>query len=523
MAFDLDDPLVHMSAVEISSRLEKREFSSEDVVRAHLDRIVTLDGKVGAFVAVHRGEALAAARRSDEARARGDAKGRLFGVPVTVKENLDFEGRPATLGIIARRDHRATRHATIVKGLLDAGAIVLGQTNVPQLLLSHETRNPLYGVTVNVWSKQHAPGGSSGGEASAIAAGFTPLGVGTDIGGSIRVPAGWSGITGFKPTLDRWPTRGSNGALAGQETVRSQVGPMARSVDDLMLLLESVDLAALSADDPALVPMPFRRLDDVDLKTLRVGFYVDDGFVAPSRAVGRAVHEASRALEGRVAAVKAFVPPSTREAMALYFGVMSADGGRTAWAQLAGTTVEPTLAQLKRMASLPAAARGALGRVLRGIGQERAAFLIDQVGEKSVEELWRLTRRARAYRYELMRAMAEAEVDVLLCPLHSTPAVPHKKSTEFQIAGSHSMLFNLVQFPAGVVPVTVVREDEAQRGPGGDRFDAVARAVDEASAGLPVGVQIAAPPFRDEAVLAVMRELERALSGASPKTPRAPG
>jgi len=522
MAFDLDDPLVHMSAVELSRKLSSREISSEEVARAHLDRIVTLDGKVGAFVAVHRGEALTAARKADEARARGDATGPLFGVPVTVKENLDFEGRAATLGIVARRNHRASRDATIVKGLKSAGAIILGQTNVPQLLLSHETRNPLYGATVNVWSHAHAPGGSSGGEASAIAAGFTPLGVGSDIGGSIRVPAGWSGITGIKPTLDRWPTRGSNGGMPGQEVIRAQIGPMARSVDDLMLLLQGVDLVALAADDPALVPMPFRSLDDVDVKSLRVGFYVEDGFVTPSHAVARAVVEAAQALEGRVAAVRPFAPPSTREALGLYFALMSADGGRTAFGQLDGSPGEPTLAPLQRMARMPNAARLALARALRAIGQERPAFILGQLGEKSVEVLWQLTRRARAYRYELVRAMQEAGVDVLLSPLHSTPAVPHTKSAQFQIAGSHSMLYNLVQFPAGVVPITQVRADEARRAPGGDRFDGVARQVDEASAGLPVGVQLSAPPFADERVLAVMRELERAFAGRAPHTPRAP-
>ena len=157
---------------------------------------------------------------------------------------------------------------------------------------------------------------------------------------------------------------------------------------------------------------------------------------------------------------------------------MSADGGQTAWAQLDGTAVEPTLAPLRRMAALPIAARVALTRTLLAFGQERAAFLLKQLGEKSVEELWRLTRRARAYRYELVRAMHEAEVDVLLCPPHATPAVPHTRSAEFQIAGSYSMLFNLVQFPSGVVPVTRVGPHETSRVRGGDRFDATARLVD---------------------------------------------
>jgi len=520
--------LTRSSATELIRLLERREVSSEEVVRAHLDRIITIDGKVGAFVELHRGVALAAARRTDEARGRGEDVGPLGGLPISVKESLDMEGRAPTLGIAARRTKIAKRDAGVVRAVKAAGGIVLGRTNVPQLLLSHETRNPIFGVTSNPWSTEHTPGGSSGGEAAALAAGMSALGVGTDIGGSIRVPAHFCGVVGLKPTLDRWSNRGSNGALVGQETVRSQCGPMARSVEDVVLFFRALDPALMAREDPLVPPLPVIDPHSVDASRVRVGYYVDDGLIRPSDAVGRAVIESARILESRGVSVTAFSPPAIRDAMGLYFAVLSADGGETAFSQLEGSPMEPTLAPLRQAASMPAAIRHGLVRVLRSVGQERTSWFLSKVGEKSVADLWRLTKQIRDYRLSLIDAMERANVDVLLCPPHATPALPHTLSAQFAVAGSYSMLYNLLQFPAGVLPVTLVREDETRRDGGkgrGDRFDVIACAVDERSAGLPVGVQIAGRPFADETVLSVMLELEQAFADRAdlPRVPRFPG
>lgn len=530
MAYKNDDPLTTLSASELHGLLERREVSSEELARAHLDRIITVDGKVGAFVELKRGLALGQARRIDEARARGEDVGPLGGLPVSVKESLDMQGSAPTLGIIARRNRVAQRDATIVAATRRAGGVIIGRTNVPQFLLSHETRNPLFGVTSNPFSKDHTPGGSSGGEAAAIAAGMSALGLGTDIGGSIRVPAHFSGIVGLKPSLDRWSNRGSNGAQPGQETVRSQSGPMARTVSDVILLFRALDPAFMAGDDPLVPPLPVRDPRAIDVKRLRVGFYVDDGLVRPSTAVGRAVAEAARALEERGLRVTPFCPPSVREAIGLWFSILSADGGTTAFSQLEGTTLEPTMATLRQTATLPAPVRNALARTLRSIGQGRASWFLGLLGEKPVHELWRLTKAARDYRLALLEAMAQAEIDVLLCPPHATPALPHTKSAQFAIAGSYAMLYNLLQFPAGVVPVTTVSSAEITRvtdspNARGDRFDRLAQEVDAHSVGLPVGVQLAGRPFHDEEVLAVMLALEDAIRDRPdrPKVPRFPG
>jgi fatty acid amide hydrolase len=526
MAYRNDDPLTTLPATELHSMLGRREVSAEEVARAHLDRIITVDGRVGAFVELRRGLALGAARRIDEARARGEDVGALGGLPVSVKESLDMQGSASTLGIIARKSRVSQRDATIVAATRRAGGVVTGRTNVPQFLLSHETRNPLFGVTSNPFSKDHTPGGSSGGESAALAAGMSVLGLGTDIGGSIRVPAHFSGIVGLKPTLDRWSNRGSNGAQPGQETVRSQSGPMARTVSDLILLFRALDPIFMASDDPLVPPLPVRDPRSIDVTRLRVGFYVDDGLIRPSAAVGRAVAEAAKALEGRGLTVVPFCPPDIRGAIGLWFSIMSADGGHTAFSQLEGTQLEPTMTTLRQTATLPAAVRTALARTLRSIGQGRASWFLGLLGEKPVHELWRLTKAARDYRLSVLDAMDRAGVDVLLCPPHATPALPHTKSAQFAIAGSYAMIFNLLQFPAGVVPVTTVGAGEVSRqvdspNAKGDRFERVAKEVDAKSEGLPVGVQLAARPYRDEEVLAVMLALEDAIR-ARPDRPLVP-
>jgi fatty acid amide hydrolase len=202
---------------------------------------------------------------------------------------------------------------------------------------------------------------------------------------------------------------------------------------------------------------------------------------------------------------------------------MSADGGVTARGLIAHSPVEPVLAPLLRTAALPNAARLLLAQGLDALGEGRTAFVLRQLGEKSVAELWRLTKAARDYRLTLLAAMAAAKVDLVLCPAHATPAVPHTKSAEFLLAGSYSMLWNLVQFPAGVVPVTsVLKSETARERLTRDRIETTAILVDRASEGLPVGVQIVGRPFQDEAVLECMVALEQELQGTIPVTPRMP-
>lgn len=516
--------LYAQSATTLAAMLARREVSCIEVVRAHLNRILDVDGRIRAFTTVFREAVLADARRADEARARGETLGPLHGLPVTVKENIDIEGHATTLGVPTRQGHRAEADAAVVRALREAGAIVLGRTNVPQLLLSFECRNPIYGVTANPWSQRHTPGGSSGGEAAALAAGMTPLGIGTDMGGSIRIPAHFSGVAGLKPSPDRWPNRGCWTAVPGQEAVRAQVGPMARSARDLALLFTALDPRRLSEFDGRVPPLPMEDPSRVDLAALRVGIYHEDGLLPPSPAIARALERAAEALRERGCEVVPFTPPSIPDAVLSCFAALSADGTATLTSAMDGHEIEPTLGSLTRLARLPRALRTAASRIASLAGEANAGRVLAALGRRSVEDFWRITREMRAYRFEIEDTMAQTRVQLLLCPPFATPAMPHTLSRDFALAASYTILWNVVPLPAGVVPVARVQTDETRREPRGDRFVRRAVEIDRESEGLPVGVQVVGRAWREAEVLAAMMAIEdhAALHPDFPRTPVPP-
>jgi len=396
----------------------------------------------------------------------------------------------------------------MVTMLRDAGAVVLGRTNLSQTMLYVEARNPLFGQTANPWSLSHAPGGSSGGEGAAIACGESPLGVGTDIGGSIRTPAHFCGIAGIKPTLDRLPMKGYHTVLAGQEAVRGMGGPMARTSADLALFFGALDPRRLAALDPRVPPVPWEDPASVNLQGLRVGVYSDDGVLPASPSLARAVARAASALEARGATAVAFEPPGVRDLLSAYLGALSADGGAGLVSALEGGEIDPVLQPLRRMAAVPPRARRLLARTAHALGQGNLGLMLDSMGDKSVAELWRLTDQLRTYRATLLDAMDRLRVDLLVCPPFATPAMPHGASKNFTLASSYSILFNATQLPAGVVPVTRVRAGETGRRGGADLLSRQAAKIDAASEGLPVGVQVVGRAWRDHEVLAAMIAIE---------------
>ena len=510
-----------LSASEIARRLSDEALTSVEVVealRAHADAV---EPKVNAFTQRLDDDATEQARQSDQARAEGRPQGMLAGLPITIKESIAMAGFDSTLGLESRKARPASDDATVVRLLRGAGAIVIGRTNVSQLLLFHEAENGLFGTTNNPWDTTRVPGGSSGGEAAAIAAGLSPWGVGTDIGGSIRVPCAFTGIAGLKPTLDRWSNRGVSTALSGQEVIRGQCGPMARTVEDVGLLLRAIDPIAQARLDPSACPLPWSEPDDVSMSSLRVGFFEDDGFLAASAPIARAVRRAAEILEAAGARVERFVPPHAVEIIDLYFAALSSDGGATVDRLLQGERIVPQLAQLKRIASMPSAMRKAAAVAMGLAGEPRVKRLLEVVHEKSVHDYWRLTAERTRLKNAVFDRWVEGGLDAVICPAHATVALRHRDAGDFSIAGCYSMRYNFVNFPAGVVPVTKVSSDDRVRTDPSDRIERKAAAIEDGSVGLPVAVQVAARPHREDVVLAVMQAIEDGAKGSAdyPSTP----
>ena len=251
----LPTELWRWDAVDLARGIRSRVISSREAVAACLDRIDAVNPTLNAVVLTLGDAALAAADRSDQAVARGDELGVLHGVPITTKLNADQSGVPNSSGVVAYKDRIAKADNAAIGNLKKAGAIVIGRTNTPPFCLRWMTENDLHGRTLNPWSAQHVPGGSTGGGAAAVAAGMGPLSQGSDNGGSIRYPAFCTGIAGLRPSLGRVPSYNPSQA---ERTLSSQLiavsGPLARRVGDLRIGLAA--MAQPDIRDPFWAPVP---------------------------------------------------------------------------------------------------------------------------------------------------------------------------------------------------------------------------------------------------------------------------
>jgi fatty acid amide hydrolase len=500
--------IYQLTASEMRERLERGELCSVEIVEALHERADQVEDHVNGFAQQFREQALCEARHADEERSRGEARGPLHGLPLTVKENIDTRGTATTLGLRARLGRRAERDAVIVRLAREAGAVVIGKSNVPQALLPMNCTNAVFGTTRNPWSPRHVTGGSSGGEGALLASGESALGLGTDLGGSIRFPASFCGVVGLKPTTWRWSNIGSSSPIAGQEFVVPQIGPMARSSRDVAMLLRGLDSPQHSRHDPKVPPLPIGDPDLVDLSKLRIGFYEDDGFIAPARSCRRAVREALAALEKTGAQLIPMPPSNQSEVVQLYIGATSSDGMRSYNRALDGEPVVESLKTIWRLGRLPLGIRRLGAKILRRIGEQRLAAVIEASGEKSVAQLWELVARRNALQVAENQVWQQAGIHALVCPASASPAVPIGMDKDFSIIFSYFGRYNLLGLPAAVVPVTRVRRDETDGPATGDRIDRRAAAVAAQSQGLPVAVQVVGRAWREDIVLAVMAAVE---------------
>lgn len=499
--------LCRLSAAELARRIAAGETTALEVIEAHIERIEAVNTRLNAVVVKRYDVARAEAREIDRRRARGEALPALAGVPITVKECLDLRETPSTSGISSREGIRATGDDPYVSRMRAAGAIILGKTNAAQLLIFTETDNPLYGRTCNPWDVDRSSGGSSGGEGAIVAAGGSALGLGTDIGGSIRIPAAFCGIAALRPTAGRLPDIGRLSVPVGQLGVASQVGPMARHVEDLALALEV--LAA--GRGPGLAPpVPLGRFRDVDVRRRRVGVFIDDGVMTPSPAIGRAVEQASRLLAEVGAEVVPWQPPPLATAMALWLGCVTADRGRGLKRLVRGQKVDKRAALFLALAGMPMAVRATVAPLLELLGQRNMASTLRSFAPGDADHYCRMVEAAIDYRSAFLDGMTEHGLDAVLCPPYGVPAVPHGSAMDMPVAGAYSLLAPVLGLPAGTVPVGRVRADEETRRPlTGDRVERAARQAEEGSAGLPVGVQVIARPWEEHVALAIMHTIEQ--------------
>ncbi|MGC0774194.1 MAG: amidase [Candidatus Acidiferrum sp.] len=456
--------IIFGTIAEMAAGIREKKFSPVEVVDAHLERAAALQPKLNAFVHLDAAGARKQARTAEAAVLRGDAVGPLHGVALTIKSCIDAAGWPAPAGSLLRKDYVPQLDAPLVARLRAAGAIVLGNTNTPEYLMAYETDNSLSGKTSNPWDVARSAGGSSGGEAAAIASGCSAGGVGSDGGGSIRVPAHFCGICGLKPTPGRIPATGHFPGGGGAFGWIGVVGPMARTVADVRALFEV--MAGPDVGDALSAPVPIRKIDERELRGLKIGILESDALGTETAETTAAVERAAKLLGDQGFAVE------TKRLSGL-------DRAIELWWYFFG----PVIADLIQ--------KGAAGHE-----KEMSPMLREFVALATAETILTYDGFLKAcaerdnIHAEILRQIAD--VTILLSPVSAGPAFRHGEGNwrsgekeNYRDTMRYSQWLNLAGFPGAVVPVGTSSE------------------------GLPIGIQVIGRPYEEELVLAVAEAIER--------------
>jgi amidase len=450
------DELMYQSASRMAQAIRSKQVSSAELVEAHLQRIDQVNSALNAVVYTLADRAREEARAADAAIARGDATGPLHGVPTTIKEAWECAGVPCTGGTLGRKGFIGARDSTVVARLRAAGAIPVGLTNTPEFSMAFESDNLVYGRSNNPYDLSRTPGGSGGGGAAIIAAGGSPWEIGADLGGSIRLPAHFSGIAGIKPTVGRVPMTGYFPPSVGMIQLFCSAGPMARHVEDLALTLKF--LSGPDGIDTMCAPVPLGDPSAVDVCKLRIAFHTDNGILAASPETADTVRAAAKSLLDAGARVEEMRPRGIEQSFEIFFSTFAADGG----------------SGLKRLIDICGSTE--LHPLTQG--------LLASLGPGfTPAEFGALLTRVSMWRSQMLSFMSSW--DVILAPVNAYPALPHGGSIEALPAFSYTAAYNLTGWPGAVVRCGTSKE------------------------GLPIAVQAVAGPWREDIALAAVQHLEK--------------
>lgn len=464
--------LTRACATELVELMKSRAASPVEVVQAHLQRIERINSGINAIVTI-ADDALDQARTCEAVLMRGKDVGPLHGLPITVKDTIDTAGLRTTSGSRTLAERLPSNDAPAVARLKAAGAIIFGKTNVPEMAIPYECDNPVFGRANNPYARQRTCGGSSGGEAAAIAACLSPAGIGSDLSGSIRVPAHFCGIAGFKPTSGRVPMDGHMPAATGVVSLGACIGPMARRIEDLALLFsvlaEPTQFEAAQNEND--------WLDHNQLRRLRVAWYTDDGIAPVANEIRSAVKSAARALADAGLEVIEELPPGISKSSQL-------------WVNLFSHAANTEIASLYRGREDEAGPK--VAKLLRDFEGSPTEF---EHRIENAEQLANAFIERERLREELLHWMKTTPL--ILAPVGATVAFDHGaervdiegKSVSVFRAFSYSRAFNVLGFPSAAVP------------------------AGRTSTGLPVGVQVIGRPFEEHLVLTAASVIEAATGG----------
>ncbi|KAF8628044.1 hypothetical protein AX17_006048 [Amanita inopinata Kibby_2008] len=455
-------------------------------------------------------------------------QGPLAGVPISVKDTINVEGWDSCVGFSAWVGKPAAKDSALTRLLRDAGAIPFVKTNIPITLYSFESASDVFGACKNPHNHAHTPGGSTGGEAALIALGGSRVGIGSDVAGSVRVPAHYSGVYTIRCSTGRFMRAGNASIVPGQEGVLAVYSPMTRTLDDLETFWRAFISMKPWEYEHSCLPIPWRSVQ-ISQKKLKWGVMWDDGIVAPSPACERALREVVDILKKHGHDVVDINPPSPFEGFLIGSQLILADGGATVRRPFnLFEHNDPGMVEAFRAMSLPRFVKRIWAWYHRYIkGDNMYATIIEGWHPKSIVECWQLVAKREAYRARWFEHMSNEELDFVLCVPNPLPAQRHGKIKEGFKSCNYTFLFNILDLTAGVMPITHVDANQDQFSKstsssshkilGGHKprnaIEASQQKVYDAADmhGLPVGVQVVGRKLEEEKVLEGMKIIESLL------------
>jgi len=444
-------------------------------------------------------------------------RGPLYGLPISVKECFFVKGYDATAGLARYIDSPAEEDGGMVKRMRDLGAIPFCLTNVPQTMNTYACSNPVFGLTTHPLDNTRTPGGSSGGEACLISMGGSIFGLGSDVGGSLRIPAHFCGISSLKPTSGRIFERGRRkGVLGSLIGVQSNAGFMSQKVEGVIVGMKSLlekDVQEMSDIDYKVHPIPWNEnLFQPQKKRLKIGYYTEDGYFPLTPACKRAVEVAIEAVSGAGCEIVYFRPPNLEVISHYFFDHMLADAGANSLPMWKNEILDQAIEVNNLVYKIPLWIRrniiGPLLRLLSPIMSDVSSRGLTHSKDLSIS-----LRKLDEIIHEILTTWQNQNIDVVIAPGFAFPAPPVKHPARLVPAVAYTAAYNVVNFPAGTVPVTrVTSEDEIAMKdyPRGKDllFQLVYEGAKKNTVGLPLGVQIIGRPYQEELVLHVMQLLE---------------
>ncbi|KAK3588104.1 hypothetical protein CHS0354_012162 [Potamilus streckersoni] len=498
---------------ELKEGLQSGKYSALEVLAAYQTKAQNVTKRLNCVTEPIL-EAEADAKSLDEDT---EKEGLLHGIPVSLKENYQLKGYDCTMGLVNLIGKLWEDDAVLIKVLKRQGAIPFVRTNIPQIMMTYECSNPIYGRTDNPFDASRTPGGSTGGEAALIAAGGSLIGFGSDIGGSIRVPSHFCGCYGLKTTLGRFSRKGTTSLSQGQTLVSGTIGPMARDLDGLVLATKAILCDYMYELDRSIPPLSFRDEIFQSKRPLKIGYYVNDGYLQSVPACQRAVMMAKTALEAQGHTVISFDPPDVPWMWTeLYMKTVAGDGCRTFLEALQKDIPDDCVHMLLFSSKVPRWLIWCLKAII-GISTQdpvQTQSMTSLKGCRSVYEWWQQAKAVEAYKDKFLKKWSDLGLDGVICPVLACVAVPHGSVSSLLGAGTYSMLYNVLNYPAGSLPLTKVTSEDVQQlenYPDRRFFEKNIKKASEGSIGLPVNVQCVSLPFQEELVLRVMKEIETGL------------